>query len=63
MRKFYVTYRICNMCGLYDTNSTTITLNKGEKAHPLIFKNKLREKYIVGAGELIELISWSLIEE
>lgn len=61
MRKFYVTYRRYLMCGEYEFDSIVITLNKGEKAHPLIFENKLKGKYL--GNDLKEIVSWSLIEE
>lgn len=61
MRKFYVTYRRYLMCGEYDFDSIVITLDKGEKAHPLVFENKMKGKYL--GNDLKEIVSWSLIEE
>lgn len=61
MRKFYVTYRRCSTFGVYDFDSIVITLDKGEKAHPLVFENKMNGKYL--GNDLKEIVSWSLIEE
>lgn len=61
MRKFYVTYRRYLMCGEYEFDSIVITLNKGEKAHPSTFDDKLKGKFL--GSEPKEIVSWSLIEE
>lgn len=61
MRKFYVTYRRYLMCGEYEFDSMVITLNKGEKAHPLTFEDKLKGKFL--GSEPKEIVSWCLIEE
>ena len=59
MRKFYVTYRRHIMYDEYEFDSIIVTLNEGEKAHPLTFEKKLNT---CGAGGK-EVMSWSLIEE
>lgn len=48
------------MCGEYEFDSMVITLNKGEKAHPSTFEDKLKGKYL--GSEPKEIMSWSLIE-
>lgn len=60
MRKFNVLYRSYTLCSKYKYYSVVITLNQDEKAHPLTFNDKLKEK---GLCDYKEIIYWSLIEE
>jgi hypothetical protein len=60
MKKFYVTYREYTHCAEYAYYSIMITLNQNEKANPLTFNDKLKEK---GLCNYKEIMSWSLIEE
>lgn len=60
MRKFNVVYREFTRCAEYAYYSVVITLNQNEKANPLTFDAKLKEK---GLCNYKEIMSWSLIEE
>ena len=60
MRKFHVTYREYTWWD-YNYYSIIITLNEGEKANTLTFRDKLKGKCF--GDNYKEILSWSLIEE